>query len=400
MKETVGSGLPPSQGSTIGDGPTSLVESIQPTRRMREYEFSIEGHAVTFAQLVQAHYGMRDQSLPEELRDTYAYYYSHLKREFDAAKGAMVDLHFCNEVPAGAILTSRDELHFYYPAGRAHETLEAQLFRCGAMARQANQLITSRARTFLVTRLFSISISLLAVIDRSAGFRGDVQSKIEQQTRAAYTASLELNTAGRLLMLAATRGAQLTYLMGSLLGLSAIAIVIGLVLIGGAVGFWSRVSFQEASIPVTIVAGAVGATLSVMTRMSSGSLTVDPWAGARHVRVLGLLRPAIGAVSALALYVLLIGGLSPATFELPAEPEVRVYFLAAIGFLAGFSERWAKDVLTQAAPTGTTTAPETPTESSMSHEYQIDSTTGPQRVDFWRPVEPPPEPPTPRTRDD
>jgi hypothetical protein len=60
---------------------------------------------------------------------------------------------------------------------------------------------------------------------------------------------------------------------------------------------------------------------------------------------LGLIRPFIGALFALALYFFISGELV-SVFNLP-EDDVQPYFFAGIGFLAGFSERFAQDIVMQ-----------------------------------------------------
>ena len=93
---------------------------------------------------------------------------------------------------------------------------------------------------------------------------------------------------------------------------------------------------------VTLAMGATGAMLSVMTRMAKAhGFNIDYEVGRKPARFLGALRPWIGAMFALALYIAIRGGV---VAVLP-EAEQTVYFFAAIAFLAGFSERWAKVLL-------------------------------------------------------
>src|SRR5207249_284895 len=91
--------------------------------------------------------------------------------------------------------------------------------------------------------------------------------------------------------------------------------------------------------------GAIGALVSVMTRMASASgrsFTIDYEVGRRAIRRLGSFRPFIGAIFALVLYFALRGNLLQVK---PASGQATIYYYAALAFLAGFSERWAKVVL-------------------------------------------------------
>ena len=93
----------------------------------------------------------------------------------------------------------------------------------------------------------------------------------------------------------------------------------------------------------TAAAGAVGAVISVLQRMGKGPLDLNPESDKRSFWQLGLARPVIGAVLGVVSYVLVGGGLiaiSPPT----AATNQALYF-AGIAFLAGFSERFAQDML-------------------------------------------------------
>ena len=81
-----------------------------------------------------------------------------------------------------------------------------------------------------------------------------------------------------------------------------------------------------------------------MTRMSSGEkLPIDHEAGPEQNKRLGQFRPVIGATMGLILYFLMMGDLLP--LEVPDTSPTQLYFVLSIAFSAGFTERWAKDML-------------------------------------------------------
>jgi hypothetical protein len=77
--------------------------------------------------------------------------------------------------------------------------------------------------------------------------------------------------------------------------------------------------------------------------MARGSFSQDYEVGRKTTRRLAMARPFVGAAFAIMIYLLLksglvkIGGLS--------DSEQTIYFYAAVGFLAGFSERWARVII-------------------------------------------------------
>lgn len=161
---------------------------------------------------------------------------------------------------------------------------------------------------------------------------------------------VELKEAEERFRKAAQRTAQSRYWQGALLGAAGLVALCAVV---GALFWWRGV---EAAYGVALLTGGVGAMVSLLQRMSSGKLEVDIDAGRDLLEVFGAVRPFIGAIFGLAVMALLLGGLIPAV-EVPPDQELA--FFAGIGFLAGFNERWAQDMLTtstgtlQSSPGGT-----------------------------------------------
>jgi hypothetical protein len=146
----------------------------------------------------------------------------------------------------------------------------------------------------------------------------------------------------------ATRGAHLDYFAGMMLG----ALVNG----GLAIGFvfflryaapwlWDiHVSPRDQAFAFgCVAAGAIGSILSVVLRMTVGRFATDYEAGRSRLWVIGSFRPFIGAVSGLALYFAVRGN-----FVTIKDNQNRFVVLAFLAFLAGFSERFARDTFMSA----------------------------------------------------
>ena len=89
-----------------------------------------------------------------------------------------------------------------------------------------------------------------------------------------------------------------------------------------------------------LTAGAVGAFVSVLSRMSSpAKFELDPEVGRRAIFYLGAYRPLVGAVFGLASYFLLQSSL----LQVQSGKEFATFVVAA--FLGGFSERFVKVML-------------------------------------------------------
>jgi hypothetical protein len=85
--------------------------------------------------------------------------------------------------------------------------------------------------------------------------------------------------------------------------------------------------------------------VSVMMRMTRDQLTLNYESGLPTIRLLGVIRPLLGALFGGAIYLLLAGELISITGA-PKDQTKLLYFYTGIAFLAGFSERWAQDVVT------------------------------------------------------
>ena len=85
---------------------------------------------------------------------------------------------------------------------------------------------------------------------------------------------------------------------------------------------------------VCFACGAVGGVVSVMARITRRSaLNIDSAQGHGVTALAGAIRPLIGAVFGLALFVFVTGGLVP--IDVPADPWKANLFFASVAFLAG-----------------------------------------------------------------
>lgn len=132
------------------------------------------------------------------------------------------------------------------------------------------------------------------------------------------------------------RSAQTRYWYGALLG------SVFLALICAAVGVVFAATGTPAFYGIAVPAGGVGAMVSLLQRMSTGRLKLDTTASRDLLELFGGVRPLIGAVFGIVVAAAIQGGMLPA-IHIPAGQELA--FFTVIGFLAGFNERWAQDML-------------------------------------------------------
>jgi hypothetical protein len=224
------------------------------------------------------------------------------------------------------------------------------LFACLDLHYRALEFLTPKPRKICMRLAFGVITSLLGTLDsrRAPGFDPAAAASDPAEIECLER---ELARAERYYARSSQRTAQLEYFIGMLL--------LGLPLLVLAVAVIALVTNTDplaSPLLASLLAGGAGAIVSVMNRMTSGSLVLVAESGKAIIRLLGAIRPLLGAVLGIALYVLLSAGLVSIAGTPDDGNEVLV--AAGLGFLAGFSERFAQDMIAGAAG-GQTSTPAT-----------------------------------------
>ena len=151
------------------------------------------------------------------------------------------------------------------------------------------------------------------------------------------------------------RKAQVVYITGMFLGifsvLALVAFYVHVIFQVSATRHWtSSTQLFWHIIAIAVASGALGAVVSVMLRVSNHPLNISYNAGRSLIWFAGYFRPIVGAIFGLAFYVLINAGLLQ-VLAAPRDIASRAFFVAAICFAAGFSERRAQDFIVRALPT-------------------------------------------------
>jgi hypothetical protein len=145
------------------------------------------------------------------------------------------------------------------------------------------------------------------------------------------------------------RNALVRYFYGMLIGVAALSVL----------AYWMGFIYDDRifGLPnklmgTVVVGGAVGAFISVLTRISSGRFSLSRGTlslqqarrRAMMLWILGAFRPLMGAVFASVFVIFQFSGLIPIKPQSPNNDLVNTYY-AGLAFIAGFSERWAQDMV-------------------------------------------------------
>ena len=309
---------------------------------------------VTFPDLVRIHFRWR-QALrgvtsvsEEELAKLDRDYHEALEL-FEDEHGQLINAYWCADVESGVALTAGKPnsgwlRRLLSVAPRFHRVsdwatkdepdIARALHHCDELAIRAGEVLRGRSRRIAIQLVMTSACHLLSLVDA----RGENPPHAH---RAAVAAELrELAAVGRSYRQSANGDAQLVYFAGMAVGIAALGL-----LYMSAGSILDREGVNAETIVGCLVAGALGAVVSVIARVNSGSFALDEDVARGYTLFLGSLRPWIGSIFGLLIYFAVTSNFIQ-IFQVPDDATDAFYFFCVLAFAAGFSERWAQDTLT------------------------------------------------------
>jgi hypothetical protein len=215
------------------------------------------------------------------------------------------------------------------------------LHRCDGLAIRVSEVLRGPSERIAMQRIASVACYLLGFIERS-----NSHPKLGEAKRVARDQEKELGRIEDYYDRAGTKTGRIVYFWGMVAGVAVLLIIMAAL----AGFFWIAGLWDATHTPnlerffAASAAGAMGAFVSVLQRMSSATagFRVDYEVGRATVLRLGSFRPLIGAVSGVAIYFLLAGGLLNTT---PPDGDRAFFYYGSLAFIAGFSERWTNVVV-------------------------------------------------------
>lgn len=314
--------------------------------------------SVSFPELVWAHHERQQKLEAGEPADDLDREYRRRLRIFKETYGEVVEAYWCRYEASGVAMTAKhvskrfrqDEhilrLHTATDWRTASEPRVASaLHDCETLAIRVTEILRHSTERIALHWLYAASSRLLAVVDKNDGEPATEKRELD---RVVTAHAAEMRRIDGYYRRAGQNAARLVYFQGMAIG----ALVLALLLAPLVLLAWYGVGDVDFNDPrvqnlfVCVSMGALGAIVSVMTRMASReTFNSDFEVGRKPVRRLGSLRPFIGATLALALYLAVRSDL----LQLGNVAKPGIYFFATVSFLAGFSERRAKVLIDRAA---------------------------------------------------
>jgi hypothetical protein len=327
--------------------------SAEETVTVEAQPAATRAHAVPFTELVSAHFGWWNaRGTPGEPAARHRYDLD--RRSFERRHGDIVASYWCSHVESAVALTERRRARGWLSptfgfhresdwATKESPDVATELHRCDELAVRANTVLTGVRRRICLRLVVAAASHLLSLVDEPAA-----PADVAVQAVALKHEKAAIAEAKSYYRDAANGQAQMVYFGG----MSAVAIAIGIVST-----IWLSISWAT---PVAaLMAGALGAVVSVVQRINTGKFTLEYDVGGAYTFFLGGLRPLIGGAFALTISFAFTGGLLHLPVAQGESPGDRHLALLVLGFLAGFSERWAQDTLTSIVPSQAAPPPAT-----------------------------------------
>ena len=310
---------------------------------------------VTFPDLVRIHYRWRklvasDSTATPEQREAADDEYHAALEKFEDVHGELINAYWCADFESAVALT----------AGKPHNTrlrrllsvspkfhrvsdwatkddpeVARLLHKCDELAIRASEVLRGRSRRICMQLVMTSACHLLSLVDAR-----QIRQSTQAHKSAVAAEARELATVARDYREAANGDAQLVYFGGMAVGAAFLALVY---VLGGSL--LTGEDIQDSTIRGCLVAGALGAVVSVISRINTGSFDLDEDIARGYTLFLGGLRPVLGSIFGLLTYFAITSDFIE-FFKVPPDGIKQFYFLCVIAFAAGFSERWAQDTLT------------------------------------------------------
>jgi hypothetical protein len=318
------------------------------------------GHGnVSFSELARAHYDW-DQKPEEQGAERF----HEALDAFEHEAGEIVDAYWCRKDASAVALTLRREP----PRGRlarlrSRERYDYRLFRlsdwvtvgirdlpdllhdCDILAIKASAGLEGVPRAVVMQWLMAVEAHVLGFVERHR----DREPEPRELAAFVERQRAELRRREAYYQGAGEKRARLRYIEG-MLGIGVLILVLLSIATWGLLALFGFGDLHDATARefyASSVAGAVGAVISVMMRMSGrGTFAIDHEIGKLEVLLVGAYRPLIGAVSGVVVYFLVQTPMVPIDDTTETVP-----FFAVVAFLAGFSERWTRMMLSGAMRT-------------------------------------------------
>ena len=299
----------------------------------------------SFTELVYAHFAWWHEEHEAHSSGEATEAYRETLTRFEERHGEVLTAYWCSHVESAAALTEKPgRFPWSTPVSTFHREsdwatqnapdIARELYRCDELGVRARIVLKGIRQRICLRLVMSSAAHLLALVDARAAHNDEtkVAETLEHERKA-------LDETEEYYCQAANGQAQIVYFTGMISVAAVISIVSALVL-----------SFDWAGAVAALIAGSIGAVVSVIQRINSGHFELEYDVGRPYAFFLGGLRPLIGGAFAIVIAFAFTSGILHLPLSSQHSDTDQRLALLVLSFLAGFSERWAQDTLAAVVP--------------------------------------------------
>ncbi len=332
----------------------------------------VELEIVTFSDLVRAHWAWEhelyeherhnrqpDKAIEREFRRKW--------RQFEGRYGRIDDAYWSVRDASAVAFTIRHKHSRWRPdpeliprfhrttdwATRDEPDIAAALDECETLAVRVEEILRGPSELIALRRINAVASHLLGFVDREWGRRPPpaagqrTPAKVHQEDPKAFVdrQRKELERVESFYGQTGSGQARILFFWGMAQGLLALVLLTGLAvgltwLVDGLDGggtHWGELQLFV----ISVMAGALGALLSVLSRMASltGKFALDHEVGRKNVRWIGIYRPFVGGIFGVATFLMLASGILQT--QSPGDEKDFAYY-GILSLFSGFFERFTK----------------------------------------------------------
>ena len=279
------------------------------------------------------------EAIPQGEKQVCRELFPALLEAYERRHGEICKSFFAQHAFVAAAITEKDELEILWSRQESLQNpAEVRLLsRCDVVSYAAYHRLHQYDRRHCQQMIFSVVMELLRRIDRQ---RREPAGEVREEQLDEL--SDRLDEAEDFMLRSAKRRTQSHYLKGMMAGTGAVLVGVGL--LGWLLSALGLAGSENADAVLALSAGALGALISVLMRMTGGQFNLpvlDSEMQKTDVHLVAAARPLIGAVSGVVAYALVRSSLVPIDSQSSEDPT---FLWMGIAFLAGFSERLAQDM--------------------------------------------------------
>ena len=279
------------------------------------------------------------EAIPQGEKQVCRELFPALLEAYERRHGEICKSFFAQHAFVAAAITENDELEILWSRQESLQNpAEVRLLsRCDVVSYAAYHRLHQYDRRHCQQMIFSVVMELLRRIDRQ---RREPAGEVREEQLDEL--SDRLDEAEDFMLRSAKRRTQSHYLKGMMAGTGAVLVGVGL--LGWLLSALGLAGSENADAVLALNAGALGALISVLMRMTGGQFNLpvlDSEMQKTDVHLVAAARPLIGAVSGVVAYALVRSSLVPIDSQSSEDPT---FLWMGIAFLAGFSERLAQDM--------------------------------------------------------